>query len=56
MEGINYYRKLFPQMVEESAEFRAKMLAELEECQRNLLHICKEHSKAFNTSLTTASL
>ena len=52
LEGIEYYRNLFPQMVEETVEFRIKMLNELEECKSNLLGICEEHSHAFNSSMT----
>ncbi|MBF0490318.1 MAG: hypothetical protein HQL15_06810 [Candidatus Omnitrophica bacterium] len=52
LEGIDYYRKLFPQMVEESFEFRSKMLFELEECQKNLLQICDEQPDAFNPPST----
>jgi hypothetical protein len=55
LEGIEYYRKLFPQMTEESAEFRAKTLSELEECHKNLINVCDEYSPAFNPlSLATA--
>ena len=50
LEGIEYYRKLFPQMLDESAEFRAKMLSELEESRANLLQICQEYSVAFTPS------
>ncbi len=52
LEGIEYYRKLFPQMAEETEEFRSKMLTELEECQENLLHIAQEYSSAFNLPLS----
>lgn len=51
LEGIEYYNKLFPQMLDESAEFRSKMLSELEECRQNLLNICKEHANAFTPSM-----
>ena len=50
LEGIEYYRGLFPQMVEESLEFRTKTLNELEDCRQNLLHLVDEYSRAFNPS------
>lgn len=46
-EGIEYYRKLFPQMTEESLEYRTKMLNELEECNQRLLEIVEEFAPAF---------
>jgi len=52
--GIEYYSKLFPQMIEESEEFRTKMLTELEECRKSLLKIVDENSSAFNKALATA--
>jgi hypothetical protein len=54
LEGIEYYHKLFPQMLDESEEFRTKMLNELEECRRNLLRLCEENAGIFNPSLTAA--
>lgn len=45
--GIEYYRKLFPKMAQESEETRSKMLKELEECHKNLLLLCEEYSVAF---------
>ncbi|MBF0511068.1 MAG: hypothetical protein HQL13_01925 [Candidatus Omnitrophica bacterium] len=47
-EGIEYYRQLFPQMVEESLEYRTKCLNDLENCHQKLLNIIKEFSPAFN--------
>ncbi|MBI3314664.1 MAG: hypothetical protein HYZ86_01805 [Candidatus Omnitrophica bacterium] len=47
LEGIAYYRGLFPQMVEESLEFRAKTLTELEECRQKLLRLADDYAKAF---------
>ncbi|MBI3602159.1 MAG: hypothetical protein HY209_04630 [Candidatus Omnitrophica bacterium] len=55
LEGIEYYRGLFPQMVEETVELRTKMLNELEECRMNLLRICEDHAHAFSPSLTLAT-
>ncbi len=51
LEGIEYYRKLFPQMTDESVEFRSKMINELEECRTNLLNLCQEHATAFSPAL-----
>ncbi len=42
LEGIEYYRKLFPQMMEESVEYRTKMLNDLEECNQRLLDMVEE--------------
>ncbi len=53
LEGMDYYAKLFPQMVDESAEARARMLSELDECRQNLLNICKEHANAFTPMALT---
>lgn len=47
LEGISYYRDLFPEMVEESLEFRTKTLNELEECRQKLLQLVDDHAKAF---------
>ncbi len=49
LEGIEYYRELFPQIIEETVEFRTKMLNELEECRTNLLRLCEDHAHAFNS-------
>jgi hypothetical protein len=38
-EGIEYYRKLFPKMMEESVEYRTKMLNDLEDCRQQLLAV-----------------
>ena len=46
-EGIEYYRKLFPQMMEESLEYRTKMLNDLEACNQRLLAMVEEFAPAF---------
>lgn len=51
LEGIKYYRKLFPQMTEESQEFRERMLSELEASQSRLIKLTEEYSASFNTHL-----
>ncbi len=50
LEGIEYYRKLFPQMVEESLEYRTKCLNDLEACHQRLLGLIEEFAPAFITS------
>jgi len=47
LEGIEYYRKLFPQMVEESVEYRTKTLSDLENCNQRLLAMVEEFAPAF---------
>ncbi len=54
LEGIEYYRKLFPQMSEETVELRAKMINDLEECRRNLLQLVNDHTHAFAAPLLAA--
>ena len=39
IDGVEYYRNLIPEIVEETKEFRRDMLLQLEECQRNILRI-----------------
>ena len=46
-EGIEYYRKLFPQMTEESIEYRTKTLNDLEECNQKLQALVEEFAIAF---------
>ncbi len=53
LDGIEYYKQLFPQMTLETQEFRAKTLKELEDCRARLLHLAETHAKAF--MVTTAS-
>jgi hypothetical protein len=47
LEGIEYYRRLFPQMVDESLEYRTKMLNDLEDCRQQLLAMADEYAPAF---------
>jgi len=49
LDGIEYYRKLFPQMVEETLEFRTKTLNDLEDCHQRLLKVAEEYAQAFST-------
>ena len=48
LDGIEYYRKLFPQILEESIEQRTKMLDDLESCRQKLLALVEEYAPAFN--------
>ena len=54
LDGIEYYRKLFPQMTEETVEYRTKVLNDLEDCHQRLLGIIEEFAPIFTPS--TASL
>ena len=51
LEGIEYYRKLFPQMVEESVEYRTTTLNDLEDCHQKLLALVEEFAPAFTSSI-----
>jgi len=51
LEGIEYYRELFPQMMEESLEYRTKTLNDLEDCHQRLLALVEELSPAFNAPI-----
>ena len=51
LDGIEYYRKLFPQMTEESVEYRTKTLNDLEDCHQRLLAMIEEFSPAFQTTV-----
>ena len=50
-EGIEYYRKIFPKMMEESVEYRTKMLNDLEDCRQQLLAVVEEYAPAFRASI-----
>ncbi len=50
LAGIDYYHGLFPQMTEETAEFRAKMLKDLADARQRLLVMAVEYSQAFTVS------
>jgi len=50
-EGIEYYRTLFPQMMEESVEYRTKTLNDLEDCRQRLLAVVEEYSMAFSAPI-----
>ncbi len=50
LDGIEYYRKLLPQMREESSEFRAQMLNDLEKQRVRLLQVIENNAQAFTTT------
>ena len=50
LDGIEYYRKLFPQMMEESLEYRTRTLNDLEACHQRLLAMMEEYAPAFNAN------
>jgi len=50
-EGIEYYRKLYPQMMEETVEYRIKTLNELEDCNQRLLALVEEYAPAFEAPI-----
>jgi hypothetical protein len=52
LDGIEYYRKLFPQMTEETVEYRTKTLNDLEACNQRLLAVIKEFAPAFTAPAT----
>lgn len=47
LEGIAYYKNLFPQMIEESLEFRSAMLADIEQFRQTLAD-CFERNHGFS--------
>jgi hypothetical protein len=47
LEGIEYYRGLYPIMVEETEEFRQKALQELQEFKENLNQFVAQHADLF---------
>lgn len=50
MEGIEYYFELFPQMVEESKEYRQKALEELEQFKKKIKNFLANHKNIFDSS------
>ncbi|MBI4309523.1 MAG: hypothetical protein HY591_04245 [Candidatus Omnitrophica bacterium] len=56
LEGIEYYRGLFPQMVEETLEFRAQTLNELENARQNLLKMADQYTHAFTPEAALAAV
>ncbi len=47
LDGIEYYRKLFPQMTEETIEYRTKTLNDLEACHQRLMAVVEEFAPVF---------
>lgn len=54
LEGIEYYRRLFPQMVHETLERRKKTLAELHEFKVQLEEFVSQHYPFFSDALQPA--
>jgi len=55
MEGMEYYYELFPKMIEETEEYRARTLAQLQEFKERLESFIAEHTAIFSQpSLVTA--
>ncbi len=50
LDGIAYYRGLFPQMTEEANELRIKNLSDLENCHQRLLKVVEEYAPAFSST------
>lgn len=48
LEGIEYYRELFPRMIEETGEYRARTLAQLQEFKERLESFMTEHTAIFS--------
>lgn len=55
LAGIEYYQGLFPQMSEETTEFRAKTLKDLDAARQRLTVLAVEYAQAF-TPITTNRL
>jgi hypothetical protein len=53
LDGIEYYRKLFPKMMEETLEYRTKTLNDLEDCNQRLLAIMAQYAQAFSQTPRT---
>ena len=49
MEGMGYYRELFPRMIEETEEYRARALAELQGFKKRFENFIVEHAAIFST-------
>jgi len=56
LSGIEYYRELFPKMVHETEEFRAKMLQELEEFKIQLDDFITQHLQFFSEPCLATSV
>jgi len=52
LDGIAYYRKLYPQMAEETLEYHTKALNDLEACNQRLMAVVEEFSPAFSSAIS----
>lgn len=55
LEGIEYYRELFPKMIEETEEYRARTLAELQGFKERLESFVAEHTAIFSAHQLVAA-
>ena len=55
LSGIEYYQKTFPEMVDETLEFRTKTLHDLENRRQDLLKIVVDYSLAFRTPVAISA-
>ncbi len=57
LDGMNYYKTFFPKMIEETQEYRMKMLEELKKYSQKLEYLVEEHQHLFSeTSLAPAAV
>jgi hypothetical protein len=49
LEGIEYYKELFPKMLDQTQEYRTRALSELQEFKRRLEAFATEHAALFAT-------
>ena len=55
LEGIEYYRQLLPQMVEETEEARQRFLLELMAFKKKLEEMIEERREIFTENLVTVA-
>ena len=55
LEGIEYYRELFPRIIEETEEYRARTLAQLQEFKERLESFMAEHAAIFSKPALVAA-
>ncbi len=56
LDGINYYRELFPKMVDETKEYRDRSLKEIQACLERIESFVAAHQKIFNPSSDVISV
>src|SRR3989338_11023486 len=55
LEGMEYYRELFPKMIEETESYRAQTLAQLQEFKERLESFIAEHAAIFSKPALVAA-